>query len=271
MAFPLFTSIPPNSDYGPIVENWRASGFRVISINNAEESSLIRSAGIEAIEVKSSEKKLPISLILGAIQKTGEPFAGLINADCKLLAPIDCQALVRHAERSVVLAERIDVDQHGAPAMYRAHGFDAMFFDTSSIMTMRMNHVFCMGMPWWDYWLPYAFEVTGLKIKRFSCPVLTHEMHHSDWSIETWSMLARQMQRELTHHTFSNLNHQQMADAAYAGLRSRPTISVSSIPDSAAKLIEAIPVLTTRIMLSGWRQHPIFTPARRLRRYIVGP
>lgn len=267
MGFPLFTSIPPNSDYMPIVENWRDSGFRVISINNAEEAALLHS--IETIEVKSEERKLPLSLILSAIQTTGEPVAGIINADCKLLAPIDCEAMIRNTDRSVILAERIDIDEHGAPAMYRAHGFDAMFFDTSAIMPMRMNHAFKIGAPWWDYWLPYAIQATGMKVKRFSCPILTHEIHHSSWDTKTWTMLARQVQNEFPHHAFSKLPHGQMAMAAYEILRSSPAISVNGIPDSAAKLIEAIPALTTRIMLSGWRQHPIFIPARRLRRYLA--
>jgi hypothetical protein len=261
MTFPLFTSIPPNSDYMPFVENWRASGFRVISINNAEEVALLD--GVETIAVKSAEKRLPLSTILAAIQQTGEPFAGIINADCKLLAPLDCAALLRHAERSVILAERIDVDQCGAPAMYRAHGFDAMFFDTRAITPMKMNHTFRLGTPWWDYWLPHAFEVAGLKIKRFNCPVLLHETHSSKWDAEMWAVLARQMQNELPRYAFATLPHGQMAMAAYERLRSSPTIP--GLPDPVAKLIEAIPLLTTRIMLSGWRQ-----PLRRLRGYFTG-
>jgi hypothetical protein len=42
MAFPLFTSIPPQSNYQPFIENWQASGFRVISINNPTEAAALR-------------------------------------------------------------------------------------------------------------------------------------------------------------------------------------------------------------------------------------
>ena len=71
MTFPLFTTIPPKSDFRPFVQNWQASGFNVTSINNPEEAQALRAAGIDVLEVQSQEKKLKISDIMLAIASTG--------------------------------------------------------------------------------------------------------------------------------------------------------------------------------------------------------
>ena len=254
-TFTLFTSIPPNSNYGPIVENWRASGFTVISINGTEESAQL--TGVQTITIDSSDRKLPFTVILNAIRETGEPFAGFINADCKFIAPL-APTLIDESDNSVILAERIDIDPSGAPAMYRAFGFDALFFDTSAIANLKMNDAFRVGMPWWDYWLPYALELAGLNIKRFSCPILTHEVHSSTWSKKTWTELGQQFSSENKHLSLSRLDCEPMARAAYDRLRSSPVVAGSEISEPTAKLLCAIPILTTRIMTSEWRQHPAF-------------
>jgi hypothetical protein len=241
MAFPLFTSIPPNSNYRPFIENWQSSGFRVISVNNHEESSSLR--GVETITVESNEKKLPISIILRAIKDSGVPFAGLINADCKFITRFDGAALEREVASSIILAERIDVDGKGSPITYRAHGFDAMLFDTSFIRQLKINSAFRMGEPWWDYWLPYAFQAAGSKIKKFDCPVLTHAYHTPIWNGDSHVRLAQLFSAEFER--FRTIH--DGGKTAYQGLLSSPAIQ-SGIPEVAAQLLSGIPGLVVAAM-----------------------
>src|SRR6185436_7524240 len=101
MTFPLFTTIPPKSDFRPFIENWEASGFKVTSINNPDEARVLRAAGVDVLEVQAQEKKLKISDIMLAIASTGEPLAGFINADCRFIAPLDTEALKMATKNSI--------------------------------------------------------------------------------------------------------------------------------------------------------------------------
>lgn len=237
MDFPLFTSIPPHSNYGPVIENWKSSGFSFVSVNCAEETQKI--AGVQVIAVNGSEKKLPLSTILQAIEKSGAPFAGVINADCKFITRLDSESLRRDAASSIILAERIDVDSNGTPVPHRPYGFDAMIFDTSFIRKLKTNDAFRIGEPWWDFWLPYAFQEAGATIKKFDCPILIHEHHPTNWNRTSHTRLAHQFSAEFERFRTSINDDGQ---AAYQGLIDSPTVQ-SGIPEAAARLVRGIPVL----------------------------
>jgi hypothetical protein len=259
--FPLFTSIPPNSNFGPIVENWRDVGFRVISINSTREAAQL--FGVETIAVDTEELKLPISVMLDAIRETGEPFAGIINADCKFLTPVDFVTIRRCARKSIILADRIDVDQQGAPALFRSYGFDAVFFDTSAINQLKKSNAFKIGMPWWDYWLPTAFRYAGFQIKKFDFPVLTHEVHRVHWNDPyTFMMLAEDFRAEFPDHPAISRGN-KMGTIIYKDLLDSPTISATEISPPIAKIISGVPQIVTRATDSWeWRDLWILLPVR---------
>ncbi len=262
-AFPLFTSIPPNSDFGPVVENWRELGFRIVSINSRKEAASL--FGVETIAVDTDERKLPINDMLNAIRETGESFAGIINADCKFLAPIDFDVIRRCARESIILAERIDVDHHGAPALFRANGFDAMFFDASAIKDLKKNNAFKIGMPWWDYWLPTAFQYVGFQIKKFDCPILTHEVHPVHWNDRyTFMMLAEDFKSDFPDHPAVSLGD-KFASTVYQNLLDSPTISATQLPLPIVKIISGVPQIVSRATKRwNWRELSILRPLRLL-------
>jgi hypothetical protein len=245
MAIPLFTSIPPNSNYQPIVENWHEAGFRVISVNSRAEAVLLRSGGIETIEAESDEKKLPISLIMDAIRKAGEPFAGFVNADCKFIVPIDGDAVIKSARKSIILMERIDVDQHGGPFNYICHGFDGFFFDTSVIANLKHSSFFKIGVPWWDYWFPYACQTAGHEIKKFSSPVLVHETHNANWDSDAWTSGANAFRAAFPDFPACDLDLGSMASTTFANLSKSPTVPILQ-PELSA-ILGAIPSLIRKI------------------------
>jgi hypothetical protein len=259
--FPLFTSIPPNSNFGPVVENWRESGFRVISINNTKEAAQL--VGVETIAIDTDERKLPISVMLDAIRETGEPFAAIINADCKFLVPVDFDTIRRCATKSIILAERIDVDDKGAPALFTANGFDAMFFDTSAIGGLKKTETFRIGMPWWDYWLPTAFHHVGFQIKKFDFPILSHEVHPVRWDDRyTFMMLAEDFRADFPDHPAASLGD-KFATIVYRDLLASPTVSATEIPPAIAKIISGLPQIVTEATDGWeWRDLWILRPAR---------
>src|SRR4029077_4337464 len=146
-SFPLFTSIPPRSNFSALVENWESSGFKVTSINCGEEANILRAAGLDVIEVESAQKRLKISEIMHAIANTELPFAGFVNADCRFIEPIDSEKLSTLTRNSLILAERIDVDEAGAPTNVLCCGFDAFFFDTAMLQSLT-DAGYRIGTPW---------------------------------------------------------------------------------------------------------------------------
>jgi hypothetical protein len=199
MSFPLFTTIPPKSDFRPFIKNWEESGFRVTSINNLQEAETLRALGVHVIEVDSKEKKLKISEIMRAIVGTGERFVGFINSDCRFIQPIDIEALRPMISRSLIMAERIDVTSAGRATMTLSHGFDAFFFDTVGLHALPQKD-YRIGEPWWDYWFPFEMRSAGLALKRFSCPVLLHAEHKLNWDEAAYIKNARVM-----HETWPRL------------------------------------------------------------------
>lgn len=259
--FPLFTSIPPNSNFGPVVENWREAGFRVISINNVREAAQL--SGVETLAIDTQDRKLPINVMLDAIRETGVPFAGIINADCKFLTSVDFDEISRSAREAIILAERIDVDHQGAPALFSARGFDAMFFETSAIDRLKRNDAFKIGLPWWDYWLPTAFHYAGFQIKKFDCPILTHQVHPVQWNDRyTFMVLTEEFRADFPDHPAIALGD-KMSTKVYRDLLNSPAVSATGIPPAIAKIISGVPQIVIEATDRWeWRDMWILRPLR---------
>jgi hypothetical protein len=52
---------------------------------------------------------------------------------------------------------------------------------------------FRIGQPWWDYWFPYYCQSSGLKLRRFECPVLLHISHDLNWSVKEFYEGAKRL------------------------------------------------------------------------------
>jgi len=241
MSFPLFTSIPPRSNFSPLVDNWESSGFKVTSINCGEEANILRAGGLDVIEVESAQKRLKISEIMYAIANTGLPFACFMNADCRFIEPIDPEKLSTLARNSLILAERIDVDEAGAPTNVLCCGFDAFFFDTAALQSLT-DAGYRIGTPWWDYWFPLAMHRSGLELKRFSCPILLHTTHDLNWDDDSYLDGGRTLQAE-----FPNLriieNGRPDAIPTFTHLWNSPTVLPPNINIATAELLSTIPAL----------------------------
>ena len=241
MTFPLFTTIPPKSDFRSFVENWKASGFKVTSINNPEEAQALRAVGIDVLEVQSQEKKLKISDIMLAIASTGEPFAGFINADCRFIAPLDTEALKMETKNSIITAERIDVDKRGAVTGAYCMGFDAFFFDTAPLMAAAPCSEFRIGQPWWDYWFPYYYRNSGLKLRRFECPILLHVTHDLNWSVKEFYDGAKRLHSHFPEAPVYS-GSEPYPPACFEDLRGEPVPAPSSVR-TVAPILESIQTL----------------------------
>jgi hypothetical protein len=245
MSFPLFTTIPPNSDFRPVVDNWESSGFKVTSVNSSEEANILRTADVEVLEVESDQNRLKISEIMSAIADTGTPIAGFINADCRFIQPLDSERIKMFVKSSLVLAERIDVNETGGAATFLSLGFDAFFFDTATLRSLPDTD-YRIGMPWWDYWFPLVMQRSGLALKRFSCPILLHTAHRLNWDEDAFLKGGRALQAEFpSMRVIENDRPDPMP--AFTQLSSSPTVLPREISTATAELFSSIPALVKDI------------------------
>ena len=227
MGFPLFTSIPPKSDFRPIIRNWEAAGFHPISINNRPEAQELLGSGIEIIPVEDANPKLSLRDILNVIPRRAQTRAGLINADCRFIDRFSATTLPEISAKSLILAERIDIDQHGRPVPYLPSGFDAMFFDVEIIGSLEPHRDYRLGMPWWDYWLPIAVSKAHHKVHRLECPILLHTAHDSQWDEAAW---RRNAELFIADFKTSDLDPVKVSADTFHELLAMETVPVSGLP-----------------------------------------
>jgi hypothetical protein len=195
-SFPLFTSIKPSVDAGELsylrccLDSWRAAGFDAVAVNGPSEIKILRGLDlpVEFIPLPTDGKPR-IGAILAAIRESGSSFAGIINADCKLIGyPNLIANLGAGLDKTVVLAWRIDTGVDGNPTTQRG-GFDAYFFDTSVLPDDDSG--FSIGDPWWDHWFPIACEMKGALLETLAVPLLMHKEHPENWDREAMLSAGR--------------------------------------------------------------------------------
>jgi hypothetical protein len=190
-SFPLFTSIrPPAGDdelsyLRDCLASWRSAGFQAVAVNGPVETEALRSLDLPVeLSPMPRDGKPRIGDLLSAIRATGEPFAGIINSDCKIRGYPGLASTIREGlDGSCILAWRVDIGEGIKPAA-TSHGFDAYFFDVRFLPEDDLG--FSIGDPWWDYWFPLACEMRGAKLQTLGLPLLTHKVHPLNWQRRKW-------------------------------------------------------------------------------------
>ena len=204
--FVLFTSIPPRLErvrngreagaayQTACVESWRNVGFSVVSVNSATEADAVRSLKLPVhVESVGSANRPRIADILALASASGAKTCGIINADCILLKCAKfVSVLSRHVEKSLIICERINIDNDkGLPVRGPTGGFDAFFFQPSGVAGVSDRH-FRLGDPWWDFWFPIELASRGIMVQSLSTPVLLHLQHPKAWTTSSKSFRANE-------------------------------------------------------------------------------
>lgn len=185
----LVTSLVPRHDiYQRLaVRSWIRLGFSVTSINPPEELPFLAKAYPEVKLVEASRD---------GRRQTGKPCVylddildyfrtrsrarifGIINSDVHLDAdPSLLEFLEREANKALVIGSRQEVDSlDSATGWTYAMGFDYFFFDRS-LLDHYPKSDFMLGIPWWDYWMPFLPVQRGYPLKLLKSPIAYHVSH----------------------------------------------------------------------------------------------
>ena len=192
----IFTSIkPPNPEnisyLRDCLNSWVAAGFDPVTINGPREIETLRKLDLPArFSALPADGKPRIGAILSVIRKTGARFAGIINADCKLIGYSDnARNLEAGLDGRIALAWRLDDDNGQFSAS--PYGFDAFFFDTRYLPPDDFG--FSIGDAWWDIWFPLACEAQGAIVEALKTPLLTHKVHPFNWNWDQYDENGRRL------------------------------------------------------------------------------
>jgi hypothetical protein len=174
----LLTSIPlhlkrvvQGTDFGPAwlaacIRSWKDAGFRVISLNTADEVNGIRSFApdVDFLEIPNGHHRPLITDFFTAAAEIDAEIAGIINADCLLIDQMGlARRLANHLD-GLAVVERFNVDRNTLhPTGQTCFGFDAFFFTTAALPAIECNASWRIGDNWWDYWLPLTFYFAGFE------------------------------------------------------------------------------------------------------------
>ena len=201
------TSIVPGRDHAlhrATIESWRTAGFEVISVNGAAEAAKLRTEypGLTVVTVPATAERFahkPVPYIhdlLKALRSAcaahNVPLAqctvGIANADIYFRdVPRLAETMRAEAKGALILGPRVDVDASTSFTAFRPSGNEAYsvgydyFFMSGDLLGDFADSPFCMGMPFWDYWMPLAALLQGRPLKSLNSPVALHITHETRW------------------------------------------------------------------------------------------
>ena len=202
----LLTSIAPGNlaTQKNAIKSWLDLGFKVISINCKEEiqqlQTIYKDVAFHLVtrDARSEIGKPLVYLddIFSYFHNEGTKICGIINSDIYLKADINfCNFIAQEAADSLVIGSRVEVksltfleeklDINSSQIQY-IWGFDYFFFDISILESYPKQEGFCMGMPWWDYWMAVVILRKNINLKKITSNLAYHVIHENNYSEKHW-------------------------------------------------------------------------------------
>ncbi|MEG5065133.1 FkbM family methyltransferase [Microcoleus sp. B3-A4] len=198
----ILTSIAPGNieNQRAAVKSWRSLGFDAVSLNSREEISQLQPIyeNVTFHEVKRdarAEAGRPLVYLddlFVYLRDCGTKICGIVNSDIRLEADGDLISFIcKQAENAVVFGSRTDVDssaEQAAGEIY-AKGFDFFFFD-KELLKQFPDSQFCLGLPWWDLWIPLMAQQKGLTVKYLETAIAYHLKHQVNYINDFWQKMG---------------------------------------------------------------------------------
>ena len=216
----LFTSIAPRntSKQQDSVANWTKNGFRVSSINSKEEAEKLNKLykSVEFIEPSftlESQYGKPYAPLVELIKHCSEApgYAAIINSDIKFLSEASAESIIANtinaeiSENTLFIGSRIEMlniceqldtrlSASGLPPLnggtVYGYGFDLFI---AKQKTWQQLHALMapwqdlgLGIPWWDYILPFLALKNNIKLCNICPQIIVHSYHTAQYSAKIW-------------------------------------------------------------------------------------
>lgn len=244
------TSLPPADDAAAQARRVASWGGRVASFHDAEEAAGLAAppSGVARVTVSRSGRKAvgkPVPFLTDILEwQTCEKAAvcGIVNADIGFEATVAERAwLVETARTALVCIRRTDVENASAPletGTQLPQGYDAFLYPASLAPALRAEG-FCLGMPFWDFWLPVAAMLSGHPVVSVVAPIARHVAHPTRWddSARVFMHVFQQAVLDAATRTVPTL-HAAVLSSGFAAYRGLFDLAARSV--DAAGLLNAV-------------------------------
>lgn len=206
----ILTSLSPRPEaedrQKDALTSWRKAGFRAVSLNFPREMDRIRTAYPEVDEVvevrrgcsggKGRNLVALADLIETSYEKNGGVFSLVLNADI-LLDPAMKDFLSQEAG-GVTMIPRwlVDSSHQRDGAEKDPWGYDGVKLGPE-LRGLFTNRSFGLGLPWWDYWIPFRALHLGHPVRILNQPLAFHVRHEERWNEQDRARLAGEVWREV--------------------------------------------------------------------------
>lgn len=226
----LYTSISPRNTTAQqdSAYNWKRNGFGVASLNSKEEIDTIadRFPGVVfqqtdcTLETQYGKPYVSLSAMVNACANSSH-YSGIINSDIRFIAQASAESVLANAllseesRNTLYLCSRIEISNlcsqsdfdkagRGLPVIadgnVYTYGFDAIFARTEvweQLSALIGSHsCYGLGVPWWDYYLPWKALTAGIQLRMIHPPIISHFYHPAQYSEEIWIGVGNTLARE---------------------------------------------------------------------------
>lgn len=217
LEFTIATSIMPKGleKQKWAIASWLKLGFNVVSLNCAEEINILQKSfpDVEFIQTKRDGREqfdkpvIYFDDFIEYFEKSGTETCGIVNSDIFLIADEDIISFIKNqTKKSLVYGSRMDIgsleDLDGD--IYEA-GFDFFFFHKSLLSCFPKSHM-CLGLPWWDYWMPLVSALGETKLKKLVSPFAYHLVHSMKWNEKQFGFLMNECFEYLVKNIKQNVH-----------------------------------------------------------------
>lgn len=187
------------------LESWREAGFQAVSLNPETEVDAISGTYHGLIKVVptrflsshgAGRRLVAVADLIDQSYRRNQGAALILNADI-ILTP----AAIRHFRpdaTGVTMIPRWEVDDWPSHTEWELNpwGYDGALLGRELAGVFR-NPAFGLGLPWWDYWLPFRALHLGIGVQIIGDPLAFHVRHKEIWDERDRARLAGSMWREV--------------------------------------------------------------------------
>lgn len=195
MLFPelaIATSVAPSrlDEQRSCISTWQHVTDTIISVNSKAEAAALRPE-FPAVTFREATRDgtaatgkpyVYVNDIIDALLETQKPYLAILNSD---VIVTDDEAVHSEIKANVagalIFGQRVDVTGAAERSgRFYFGGFDFFIFDRR-IAGLISRTDFLMGVPWWDYWLPFELLARHSTVKQLISPFCFHVKHQQRW------------------------------------------------------------------------------------------
>jgi len=209
----IITSISPQLQaeerQAVALKSWKSAGFFGVSLNLTNEVATIRQRYGELVEVVGVDQACrgrnirPLvsvaDLIETSFARNEGKFSLVLNAD--ILLAENAGTTFSQEPRGVTMIPRWEIDRYSAGGEMGKMEKDPWGYDGAilgpELRGVFLNCYFGLGLPWWDYWIPFRALHLGHRIKILQEPLAFHVRHQGRWNEKDRARLAGEVWKEV--------------------------------------------------------------------------